>query len=388
MPASATQRTLRGTHTGVRAKESPSVTATQRTLRGTHTGVRARPQRTLRGTHTVPSHPEPTQDGEEAIRSSRKASKPELGQDGHMPASVTQRTLRGTHTGVRARPQRTLRGTHTGVRAKESLSRHPEPRQDGEVVLRSNRKATKPQRGQVVLNYGKFLCLAFLALCTILSVYYMLTCSAPPEISRRRLPVTGLLGKTVAGCFGGKTIPRLLDIPYEPWEETYQVAYAEAYRLHVENRIKNKHPWALEKERQWNEITEQIHREVLRRINRRKRMEGNSGRGPKAMKLFLKLLIAKRGIAKRRKRQSKIWFPVTNLAKPSFLAMVKRNVSSTALLCGKKIAKHVNDLWTRVSNGEVDVPVPSITCPSLRRRLPVMERLLKEIEAARAKQNC
>merc|ERR1711900_99849 len=91
------------------------------------------------------SHPEPTQDGEEAIRSSRKASKPELGQDGHMPASLTQRTLRGTHT---------------GVRAKESLSRHAEPRQDGKVVLRSNRK---------------FLCLAFLALCTILSVYYMLT---------------------------------------------------------------------------------------------------------------------------------------------------------------------------------------------------------------------
>merc|ERR1711964_706643 len=86
------------------------------------------------------SHPAPTQDGEEAIRSSRKASKPELGQDGYMPASATQRTLRGTHTGVRARPQKTLRGTHTGVRAKESLSRQPESRQDGKVVLRSNRK--------------------------------------------------------------------------------------------------------------------------------------------------------------------------------------------------------------------------------------------------------
>merc|ERR1711964_212382 len=54
------------------------------------------------------SHPEPTQDGEEAIRSSRKASKPELGQDGHMPASATQRTLRGTHTGVRAMPMSSL----------------------------------------------------------------------------------------------------------------------------------------------------------------------------------------------------------------------------------------------------------------------------------------
>merc|ERR1711964_866702 len=55
-----------------------------------------------------PSHPEPTQDGEEAIRSSRKASKPELGQDGHMPATATQRTLRGTHTGVRAMPMSSL----------------------------------------------------------------------------------------------------------------------------------------------------------------------------------------------------------------------------------------------------------------------------------------
>merc|ERR1711900_91880 len=87
------------------------------------------------------SHPEPTQDGEEAIRSSRKASKPELGQDGHMPASATQRTLRGTHTGVRARPQRTLRGTHT-------VPSHPEPTQDGKEAIRPSRKASKPELGQ------------------------------------------------------------------------------------------------------------------------------------------------------------------------------------------------------------------------------------------------
>merc|ERR1711964_960150 len=53
MPASATQRTLRGTHTGVRAKGSPSATATQRTLRGTHTGVRAKGSPSATATNNI-----------------------------------------------------------------------------------------------------------------------------------------------------------------------------------------------------------------------------------------------------------------------------------------------------------------------------------------------